>query len=676
MVNNSVYTRSLTAGCVTTPIIHTEAVVGEHLSLSAKSSITTSNRNLLRDSIGLVESSTYFITEYEATELLPDTNYTIVVEGYANEGQEILVKFNDGAYGAISAPFDEDGIAVIRTTTPSTLTNQKIRLYNSPSLSAIQAEIYWACMYKGFITSPPHDYTPTIEEINERLDEAQNAIGELVTTFSSVISIFYQSTEPTTDNVGDIWFKSVNDIRRWTGFDWSDITSTALGAALGAAGTAQAIADGKIKTYAQASIPSDGKEGDIWIATLVNYVADLNAYLNSNITIFYQVEQPVPNATGDIWCNDPVNPTVIRRWTGSAWIDITTTSVARTLKAIADAQSIADGKIKSYAQTTAPTGAKNGDLWVDTDDNNKLYRWNGTSWASARDTSLDGRVATIETNYNGLTGTMTTIARQTAYTGSLPPTTPTDYASWINTGVTPPGQLRWTGNSTNTTRSYAATKTGASVIIHDLSNDHALNVTVKNTATQPIAQIKATNKVTNGTFTSALSPWTTTNASLSGVSGEAVMLATAQNGSITTTIGGTVVGNKYFASAKIKSSSPLVRLVLGTSTPVFHPGNNEYVRLTLLFTATGAGHQIYIYDNRTSGWSSVYVDDVVVVDLTAAFGAGKPILALPPSRPSRSTAWMARTPSPVMAHPSPSTTQALAGNSSVEKPIVCMRRLI
>ena len=46
------------------------------------------------------------------------------------------------------------------------------------------------------------------------------------------------------------------------------------------------------------------------------------------------------------------------------------------------AQTTADGKNKIYRQTSAPGGASHatGDLWFDTDDDNKFYRWTGAAW--------------------------------------------------------------------------------------------------------------------------------------------------------------------------------------------------------------------------------------------------------------------------------------------------------
>ena len=81
---------------------------------------------------------------------------------------------------------------------------------------------------------------------------------------------------------------------------------------------------------------------------------------------------------------------------------------------IATAQTTADGKINSYYQTTPPVLSEpasdnEGDLWTDSDDNNKLYRYDGTEpysssgWILVRDTDITASVdrldeATVDIN--------------------------------------------------------------------------------------------------------------------------------------------------------------------------------------------------------------------------------------------------------------------------------------
>jgi hypothetical protein len=46
------------------------------------------------------------------------------------------------------------------------------------------------------------------------------------------------------------------------------------------------------------------------------------------------------------------------------------------------------GGITTHAQDAEPTGLNDGDIWIDTNDDKKLHRYNGSSWVDMRDTSL------------------------------------------------------------------------------------------------------------------------------------------------------------------------------------------------------------------------------------------------------------------------------------------------
>ena len=68
-------------------------------------------------------------------------------------------------------------------------------------------------------------------------------------------------------------------------------------------------------------------------------------------------------------------------------------------------------KTRSYRQDAAPTtGAITGDLWFDTDDNNKTYRYNGTAWVATDDTRIVANTAAITTESNARADADTALA--------------------------------------------------------------------------------------------------------------------------------------------------------------------------------------------------------------------------------------------------------------------------
>lgn len=95
---------------------------------------------------------------------------------------------------------------------------------------------------------------------------------------------------------------------------------------------------------------------------------------------------------GTTWVDPNDGATAVYSTESSSFITVTD----------AVAQATADGKNTIFRQTTAPTGATyaSGDIWFDTDDNNKIYRFNGTNWSEA--VQLGGN-ALANVNANSIT---------------------------------------------------------------------------------------------------------------------------------------------------------------------------------------------------------------------------------------------------------------------------------
>jgi len=115
---------------------------------------------------------------------------------------------------------------------------------------------------------------------------------------------------------------------------------------------------------------------------------------NTKTTVFRQTSTPTALKIGDVWIDtDDGNKLYQATATGTgSW-------VASQDGTIATAQDTADSKTTVFRQTSAPTALKIGDLWIDTDDGNKLYQATATgtgSWVA----SQDGTIATAQNAAN------------------------------------------------------------------------------------------------------------------------------------------------------------------------------------------------------------------------------------------------------------------------------------
>ena len=110
------------------------------------------------------------------------------------------------------------------------------------------------------------------------------------------------------------------------------------------------------------------------------------------VTVVTDTEPTEYLKEGTTWVDPNDGATAVYSTESSSFITVTD----------AVAQATADGKNTIFRQTTAPTGATyaSGDIWFDTDDNNKIYRFNGTNWSEA--VQLGGN-ALANVNANSIT---------------------------------------------------------------------------------------------------------------------------------------------------------------------------------------------------------------------------------------------------------------------------------
>lgn len=217
-----------------------------------------------------------------------------------------------------------------------------------------------------------------------------------------------QSWAPSFPAVNDLWLDTSvtpNQLKRWTGWEWikcdpanlddlgDGITyKRILSAALTAGGLVlldQVVVGtyGLVKStdISAGHILLSSVEQDIepWAAGIEDALAaaaDAQETADGKILSFYQTTAPYSGMSlGDLWFDTNDNNKVYR-YNGSSWVSVKDLEIAEAIDAAAGAQATADGKVVTFYQSSTPTAEGVGDLWVDTGDNNNLYRWTGSSW--------------------------------------------------------------------------------------------------------------------------------------------------------------------------------------------------------------------------------------------------------------------------------------------------------
>lgn len=237
-----------------------------------------------------------------------------------------------------------------------------------------------------------------------------NADSSLATSVSTVLAVansknrvYRQADAPNSDlATGDLWFDTDDNNKTYryqsgTGWEVSDDTRISSNTA---AIQAEAIARA---------------DEDLSLALSINTVSASASVKNRT---YRQTTAPSGSlVTGDVWFDSDDNNKLYRYLTGTGWVpsddariaanlaSIQTESTARANGDSALASSIttvsaAVGvKIQSYRQTSPPAGSLvTGDIWFDTDDNNKIYRYlTGTGWVASDDARISTNSAAIQT---------------------------------------------------------------------------------------------------------------------------------------------------------------------------------------------------------------------------------------------------------------------------------------
>ena len=256
--------------------------------------------------------------------------------------------------------------------------------------------------------------------------------------------------------------------------------------------------------------------------------------LNSGVVVYYQndapTEPPFVLKQGDIWF-DTNDGNKQYYFDGVNWISVQDAAISAAASAATAAQTTADGKNRVYRQTSQPvTGPfAEGDLWFDTDDDNKIYRYTSGSWGTA--VAL-GNNALANLSANKITS------------GSIDASVIT--VSNLNAGNISTGTL-------NADRIAAASITGAKIVAGTITASNIATNTI--TATQIAAGSITASQIASNTITASQIASNTITASqiasntitASQIAGNTITASQIASGTITTDklVAGTLSGYTF-----------------------------------------------------------------------------------------------------------------------------------
>ena len=338
------------------------------------------------------------------------------------EATERLNKLQHGLSISFVARDDHLGIElgdIITVTHAYGFASQLFRVTKPPTRVGLGRIKIDATTYAAGDYSDVEPATPTYGDSSERVGTDNDVTDisnqyqewdDILNVPAGITGIAYQSTAPSSPNTGDFWIDSDDDKQyRWSGSAWVQVQDDDIAQALSNAATAQSTADGKV-------------------------------------FVFYSASAPVADATGDLWV-DSNDTNKLYRWSGSSWVAVYDTRIATALSDASNAQATADGKIVTFVQTSAPTAQATGDLWIDSDDNNKLYRWSGSSWVSVQDGDITQAQADASTGIaNAATAQATADGKVVTFVQTSAPTAEGVGDLWMDTNDNNK-MYRWSGSS-------------------------------------------------------------------------------------------------------------------------------------------------------------------------------------------------------------------------------------
>lgn len=287
-----------------------------------------------------------------------------------------------------------------------------------------------------------------------------------------------QRTDGTALRAGDIWVDTDDNYQQYVRNTANDAWVKARDASLVSLVGATSFT-GSTLTGAMASAQSDISTLTTTTSSHATSISNLNTSVAVKRAVYRSDNEPSGGtySAGDLWVDTNDNNKMYQ-YTGSAWTSARDTFLA-TSNDINTVNASVALKARVYRQDDAPSsGMAAGDLWVDTNDNNQLYQYNGSSWVTARDQALATAsqlnvVSATATSAENSANSKIKVFRQ-----DDAPTATTVGDIWIDTNdsnkmyiASATGSSNWVESGDSRIASSAASVTSLSTAVTNLQGD-------------------------------------------------------------------------------------------------------------------------------------------------------------------------------------------------------------
>ena len=270
---------------------------------------------------------------------------------------------------------------------------------------------------------------------------------------------YYQSDQPTGNIVeGSMWYKPSYDALGNVTFTmyvyhngaWKAMTDANIEGVNAAIHQVAQTADGKNKVFSSDTQPNSANvhEGDLWFNTKNNSIyvyhggtwtvpnASAQAQIDSAISKlnnnYYQANQPTGNIkNGDMWYKTITNSNgqvsyELYVYQNGNWVPYNVDAINGLEQKINQVAQTADGKNAVFASGSAPSNPVQGDIWIDTSDNNAIKVYINGSWQT---TESQNQNVQDQVN-NALNGIPKVYYQSTQPTGTI-----NEGSTWYKTGA-------------------------------------------------------------------------------------------------------------------------------------------------------------------------------------------------------------------------------------------------